>query len=57
MYILYIYIYIYIYVHTHTYIHIPGKGNGNPLQYFCLENSMNRGAWQAKVQRVAKGWT
>ena len=28
----------------------PGKGNGNPLQYFCQENSMDRGAWQATVQ-------
>ena len=28
----------------------PGEGNGNPLQYFCLENSMDRGAWQATVQ-------
>ena len=27
----------------------PGGGNGNPLQYSCLENSMNRGAWQATV--------
>ena len=26
---------------------IPGEGNGNPLQYSCLENSMDRGAWQA----------
>ena len=25
----------------------PGGGNGNPHQYFCLENSMDRGAWQA----------
>ena len=25
----------------------PGEGNGNPLQYFCLENPMNRGAWRA----------
>ena len=25
----------------------PGEGNGNPLQYSCLENSMDRGAWQA----------
>ena len=32
----------------------PGGGNGNPLQYFCLENSMNRGAWQATVHRVAE---
>ena len=32
----------------------PGKGNGNPLQYSCLENSMDGGAWQATVHRVAK---
>ena len=32
----------------------PGEGNGNPLQYSCLENPMNRGAWQATVHRVAK---
>ena len=29
------------------------EGNGNPLQYSCLENPMNRGAWQAAVHRVA----
>ena len=34
----------------------PGKGNGDPLQYFCLENPMDRGAWRAKVHRVAKSW-
>ena len=34
----------------------PGGGNGNPLQYSCLENSMNRGAWQATVHGVAKSW-
>ena len=33
----------------------PGGGNGNPLQYFCLENPMDRGAWRATVQGVAKG--
>ena len=33
----------------------PGEENGSPLQYSCLENSMDRGAWQAAVQRVAKG--
>ena len=33
----------------------PGEGNGNPLQYSCLENSMERGTWQATVQGVAKG--
>ena len=35
----------------------PGEGNGNPLQYSCLENSMDRGAWQATVHRVAKSGT
>jgi len=34
-----------------------GEENGNPLQYSCLENSMDRGAWQAAVQGVAKRWT
>ena len=29
-----------------------GEGNGNPLQYSCLRNSMDRGAWQATVHRV-----
>ena len=32
----------------------PGRGHGNPLQYFCLENPQNRGAWQATVLRVEK---
>ena len=35
----------------------PGEGNGNPLQYSCLENSMDRGAWQATVHGVTKSWT
>jgi len=35
----------------------PGEGNGNPLQYTCLENPMDRGAWRATVHRVAKSWT
>ena len=35
----------------------PGVGNGNPLQYSCPENSMDRGAWQAKVHRVAESQT
>ena len=30
----------------------PGEGNGNPLQYSCLENTMDRGAWQATVHGV-----
>ena len=32
----------------------PGEGNGNPLQYSCLEISMDRGAWQATVHGVTK---
>ena len=35
----------------------PAGGNGNPLQYSCLENSMDRGAWWATVHGVAKSWT
>ena len=35
----------------------PGEGNGNSLQYFCLENSMDRGTWWATVHGVAKSWT
>ena len=34
----------------------PGEGNGNPLQYPCLENLMDRGAWWAAVQGVSKSW-
>ena len=34
-----------------------GVGNGNPLQYSCLENSTDRGAWQATVYGVAKSQT
>ena len=34
-----------------------GEENGNPLQYSCLENSMDREAWQAIVHGVAKSWT
>ena len=41
---------------------IPGSGrfpveNNNPLQYSCLENFMERGAWWAIVHRVTKSWT
>ena len=32
----------------------PGVGNGNPLQYSCLEHSMDRGAWQPTVHAVTK---
>ena len=35
----------------------PGEGNGNPLQYSCLENSMDRGVWRATVLGVEKSQT
>ena len=35
----------------------PGGGNGNPLQYSCLENPLERGAWWATVHGVTKNWT
>ena len=35
----------------------PGEGNGNPLQYSCLENPMDEGAWWATVHRVTKSQT
>ena len=35
----------------------PGEGNGNQLQDYCLENPMDRGAWQATAPGVAKSWT
>jgi len=34
-----------------------GEGNGSPLQYSCLENSMDEGAWWAEVHEVTKSWT
>ena len=33
-----------------------GEGNGNPLQYSCLANIVDRGAWQAAVHGVTKSW-
>ena len=36
---------------------IPGKGHSNPLQYSCLENPMDKGAWRAVVHSVSKRWT
>ena len=42
---------------VHVYCLIFGEGNGSPLQYSCLENSMDRGAWKATVRGVAKSWT
>ena len=35
----------------------PGEGNGNPFHYSCLENSMDKGAWQATVHGIAKSST
>ena len=35
----------------------PGGGNGNPLQYSCLENPMDRGAWKVTVHKVTQSWT
>ena len=35
----------------------PGEGNGNPLQYSCLENPMDGGAWRVIVRGVRKSWT
>ena len=35
----------------------PGEGNSNPLQYSCLENPMDGGAWWAAVHGVSKSWT
>ena len=37
-------------------VRFPGEGNGNPLQYSGLENSMDRGAWEATVQGIKKCW-
>ena len=34
----------------------PGGGHGNPLQYLCLENPMDRGAWQAVVYGITRSW-
>ena len=48
-------------VHCYFNLHIPydncGEGNGTPLQYSCLENPMDGGAWKAAVHGVAKSWT
>ena len=35
----------------------PGGGNSNPLQYSCLENLMDRAAWEVTIHSVAKSWT
>ena len=43
--------------HIYLITYKTGAGNGNPLQYSCLENSMDRGTWWATVHGVAKSWT
>ena len=35
----------------------PGEGNGNPLQYSCLENPTDRGAWRVIAHSIAENWT
>ena len=47
-------VYIYCYVYAYYYV---GEGNGTPLQYSCLENPMDGGAWWAAVHGVAKSQT
>ena len=44
-------------IHFHFSLSCIGEGNGNPLQYSCLENSRNRGAWWAAVYGVAQNQT
>ena len=39
------------------WVRYPGGGLDSPLQYSCLENPIDRGAWQAMVHRIAKSWT
>ena len=41
----------------HVWGRSPGEGNGNPIQYSCLGNPMDRGAWWATVHGVTKSWT
>ena len=44
-------------LHFHYSLSCIGEGNGNPLQYSCLGNLMDGGAWWAAVHGVAKSWT
>ena len=48
----------YIYQQTKTcLVGLNGKGNGSPLQYSCLENPVDGGAWWAAIHGVARSWT
>ena len=44
-------------LHFHFLLSCTGEGNGNPLQYSCLENPRDKGAWEAAVHEVAKSRT
>ena len=44
-------------LHFHFSLLCIGEGNGNPLQYSCLENPRNGGAWREAVCGVAQSWT
>ena len=50
-------LYIISYVIWRYSLPLFGEGDGTPLQYSCLENPMDRGAWQATVHRIIKDWT
>ena len=52
------FLYVYTCVHLFNRYRLPSLySNGNPLQYSCLENPMDGGAWQAEVHGVTKSWT
>ena len=44
-------------LHFHFSLSCIGEGNGNPLQYSCLENPRDRGAWWAAIYGVTQSWT
>jgi len=44
-------------LHFHFSLSCTGEGNGNPLQYSCLENLRDGGAWWASIYGVAQSWT
>ena len=48
---------IFFFFFWHVLPSSSGEGNGNPLQYSCLENSMDGGAWWAAVHGVIRSWT
>ena len=52
-----IYTLLYIYIYNYTYTYSYGEGDGTPLQYSCLENPMDGGAWWAAVYGVAQSRT